>query len=37
MQTIIKNGRLVLPDQILDGYALILESGKIAGICPERV
>ncbi len=36
MQTIIKNGRLVLPDQILDGYALILESGKIAGICPEE-
>lgn len=35
MRTILKNGRLVLPDQVLEGQVLVLENGRIVDICPE--
>lgn len=36
MRTIIKNGKLILPDQILEDSVLVTENGRITHICPGR-
>ena len=36
MRTIIKNGKLILPDQILEDSVLVTENGRITHICPGQ-